>query len=57
MPYDYDDQNIFAPLLRGEIPNDTIMESQPLAETQGVFQRSGHPDIDILQFPASGFWR
>ena len=28
MPYDYDDQNIFAKILRGEIPNDTVMETE-----------------------------
>ena len=27
MPYSYDDQNIFAKILRGEIPNDTVMET------------------------------
>ena len=27
MPYVYDDQNIFAKILRGEIPNDTVMET------------------------------
>lgn len=27
MPYDYDDQNIFARILRGEIPNDTVLET------------------------------
>lgn len=26
MSYDYDDQNIFAKILRGEIPNDTVYE-------------------------------
>lgn len=26
--YDYDDQNIFAKILRGEIPNDTVLETQ-----------------------------
>ncbi|WP_371168575.1 histidine triad nucleotide-binding protein [Aliiroseovarius sp. 2305UL8-7] len=26
MPYTYDDQNIFAKILRGEIPNDTVYE-------------------------------
>ncbi|MDZ4093959.1 MAG: HIT domain-containing protein [Paracoccaceae bacterium] len=30
MAYDYDDQNIFARILRGEIPNKTVLES-PLA--------------------------
>ena len=27
MTYAYDDQNIFAKILRGEIPNETVMES------------------------------
>lgn len=28
MPYVYDDQNIFAKILRGEIPNDTVLETE-----------------------------
>ncbi len=28
MPYEYDDQNIFARILRGEIPNDTVLETE-----------------------------
>ena len=28
MPYAYDDENIFAKILRGEIPNDTVEESE-----------------------------
>ncbi len=28
MAYDYDDQNIFAKILRGEIPNDTVAETE-----------------------------
>ncbi|MGC3940015.1 histidine triad nucleotide-binding protein [Roseobacter sp. EG26] len=27
MSYDYDDQNIFAKILRGEIPNNTVLET------------------------------
>ncbi len=27
MPYEYDEQNIFAKILRREIPNDTVMET------------------------------
>ena len=27
MAYDYDDQNIFAKILRGDIPNDTVLET------------------------------
>jgi len=26
--YDYDDQNVFAKILRGEIPNDTVLETR-----------------------------
>ena len=26
--YDYDDQNIFAKILRGEVPNDTVAETE-----------------------------
>ena len=28
MPYAYDDQNIFAKILRGEIPNQTVLETE-----------------------------
>ena len=28
MAYDYDDQNIFARIIRGEIPNKTVMETE-----------------------------
>ena len=28
MAYDYDDQNIFAKILRGEIPNNTVLETE-----------------------------
>jgi len=28
MSYHYDDQNIFAKILRGEIPNDTVLETE-----------------------------
>jgi len=28
MPYSYDTQNIFAKILRGEIPNSTVMETE-----------------------------
>ncbi|MEL6792050.1 MAG: HIT domain-containing protein [Pseudomonadota bacterium] len=28
MAYDYDDQNIFAKILRGEIPNKTVLETE-----------------------------
>ena len=28
MAYEYDDQNIFAKILRGEIPNDTVLDTE-----------------------------
>ena len=28
MAYDYDDQNVFARILRGEIPNKTVLETE-----------------------------
>ncbi len=28
MPYEYDEENIFAKILRHEIPNDTVMETE-----------------------------
>ncbi|MFO1143500.1 MAG: HIT domain-containing protein [Amaricoccus sp.] len=28
MGYDYDDQNVFARILRGEIPNNTVLETE-----------------------------
>lgn len=28
MAYDYDTQNVFAKILRGEIPNDTVLETE-----------------------------
>lgn len=28
MTYNYDDQNVFAKILRGEIPNDTVLETE-----------------------------
>lgn len=28
MPYDYDSENVFAKILRGEIPNDTVLETE-----------------------------
>ncbi|MDA3888906.1 MAG: histidine triad nucleotide-binding protein, partial [Allgaiera sp.] len=28
MPYSYDDQNVFAKILRGEIPNATVLETE-----------------------------
>ncbi|MCE0505450.1 MULTISPECIES: HIT domain-containing protein [unclassified Roseivivax] len=51
MAFDYDDQNIFAKILRGEIPNDTVLETkhslafrdiQPQAPTHVLVIPKGH---------------
>lgn len=36
MAYDYDDQNIFAKILRGEIPNTTVLETDHVLAFQDV---------------------
>ena len=36
MSYDYDDQNIFARILRGEIPNSTVLETDHSLAFQDV---------------------
>jgi histidine triad (HIT) family protein len=60
MAYAYDDQNIFAKILRGEIPNDTVFESdhalafrdiQPQAPTHVLVIPKG-PYISFDHFAA-----
>ena len=36
MGYQYDDQNIFAKILRGEIPNNTVMETEHCLAFHGI---------------------
>lgn len=56
----YDDQNIFAKILRGEIPNDTIMENDHILAFNDIApQRKVHillipkgPYTDIADFSA-----
>ena len=52
MPYDYDDQNIFARILRGEIPNDTVMESQYSLAFRDLYPQS--PD-HVLVIPKGAY--
>lgn len=40
MPYDYDDQNIFARILRGELPCDTVMESERSLAFRDLYPQS-----------------
>jgi histidine triad (HIT) family protein len=60
MAYAYDDQNIFAKILRGEIPNDTVFESdhalafrdiQPQAPTHALVIPKG-PYVSFDHFAA-----
>ncbi len=48
MAYDYDDQNIFARILRGEIPNKTVLES---AHTLAFHDIGPQAPIHILVIP------
>lgn len=63
MGYDYDDQNIFAKILRGEIPNNTVFESEhslafqdinPLAPTHVlVIPKGAYVSFDHFAIEAS----
>ena len=48
MPYTYDDQNIFARILRGEIPNKTVMET---AHTLAFHDINPHAPLHVLVIP------
>ena len=48
MPYTYDDTNIFARILRGEIPNRTILET---AHTLAFHDIRPHAPSHVLVIP------
>ena len=48
MPYAYDDQNIFAKILRGEIPNKTVAET---AHTLAFHDIRPHAPVHVLVIP------
>ena len=48
MPYTYDDQNVFARILRGEIPNDTVLET---AHTLAFNDISPQAPVHVLVIP------
>ncbi len=52
MPYAYDDQNIFARILRGEIPNKTVMESK---HTLAFHDISPHAPGHVLVIPKGAY--
>jgi histidine triad (HIT) family protein len=52
MAYVYDDQNIFAKILRGEIPNDTVMETEHTLAFRDI-----HPQapVHVLVIPKGAY--
>ena len=48
MAYDYDDQNIFARILRGEIPNKTVLETE---HTLAFHDIRPHAPVHVLVIP------
>lgn len=72
MAYVYDDQNIFAKILRGEIPNDTVADTehtlafkdiQPQAPhhvlviPKGAYVTADHFAIEASDAEIADFWR
>jgi histidine triad (HIT) family protein len=52
MPYAYDDQNIFARILRGEIPNKTVLET---AHTLAFHDIRPQAPVHVLVIPKGAY--
>lgn len=52
MGYIYDDQNIFAKILRGEIPNDTVAESEHTLAFKDIHPQAPH---HVLVIPKGAY--
>ena len=52
MAYDYDDQNIFAKILRGEIPNDTVAETDHSLAFKDIYPQAPH---HVLVIPKGAY--
>ncbi|WP_324752385.1 HIT domain-containing protein [Roseovarius sp. Pro17] len=52
MAFDYDDQNIFAKILRGEIPNDTVLET---AHSLAFKDISPQAPVHVLVIPKGAY--
>lgn len=52
MPYSYDDQNIFAKILRGEIPNETVLETENTLAFKDI--QPGAP-VHVLVIPKGAY--
>jgi histidine triad (HIT) family protein len=48
MAYDYDDQNIFAKILRGEIPNTTVLETEHTLAFRDLYPQA---PVHVLVIP------
>ena len=51
MTFDYDDQNIFAKILRGEIPNQTVYESDHALAFKDINPQAAHHVLVIPKGP------
>ncbi len=51
MAYTYDDQNIFAKILRGEIPNDTVTETEHTLAFKDIQPQAPHHVLVIPKGP------
>ena len=52
MPHDYDDQNIFAKILRGEIPNKTVVETDHTLAFEDIAPQAPH---HVLVIPKGAY--
>ena len=52
MPFSYDDQNIFAKILRGEIPNDTVLETEHTLAFRDINPEAPH---HVLVIPKGAY--
>ena len=52
MPYTYDTQNIFAKILRGEIPNSTVMETEHTLAFNDITPQAPH---HVLVIPKGAY--
>lgn len=52
MPYSYDDQNVFAKILRGEIPNKTVLETEHSLAFEDI---SPQAPVHVLVIPKGAY--
>ncbi len=52
MTYDYDEQNVFARILRGEIPNATVLETEHTLAFRDI---RGQASVHVLVIPKGNY--